>query len=155
MADKKIALVPAYEPGDTLLPLLRQLREAGFATLVVDDGSGAAYQNLFDAAREYADVYSYLPNRGKGFALKKGFSLLAERFGPDATVVTSDPAPRRISATEWQTARSSSATSTRSPESGPAVAASLRGRTRGATGLSGPLLLRSVICVPGRYSRVP
>ena len=90
MEDKKIALVPAYEPGDTLLPLLRQLREAGFATLVVDDGSGAAYQNLFDAAREYADVYSYLPNRGKGFALKKGFSILAERFGPDATVVTLD-----------------------------------------------------------------
>jgi putative flippase GtrA len=90
MAQIKLALIPAYEPGPTLLPLLRQLREAGFETLVVDDGSGPRFQDTFDAAREYAEVLSYIPNHGKGFALKKGLARLHEAYGGSGVVVTLD-----------------------------------------------------------------
>ena len=90
MTTPKLALIPAYEPGDALLPLLRELSAAGFACVVVDDGSGPAYDRVFSDAREYAAVVSYVPNRGKGFALKKGFSYIEDHYGPGAVVVTLD-----------------------------------------------------------------
>ena len=87
---KQIALIPAYEPGQTLLPLLRALREAGFTVVVVDDGSGPAYASVFDEAGSLASVCSYFPNRGKGSALKTGFAWIEDHYGLDAVVVTLD-----------------------------------------------------------------
>ena len=34
-------LIPAYEPDAELIGLTKQLRAAGFAVVVVDDGSGS------------------------------------------------------------------------------------------------------------------
>ena len=40
-------IIPAYEPDEKLLKLLRQLKEAGIVhIIVVDDGSGSDYQAI-------------------------------------------------------------------------------------------------------------
>ena len=51
---KYVALIPAFEPGESLPELLQKLRAADFACVVVDDGSGPAYREIFQRAEEYA-----------------------------------------------------------------------------------------------------
>lgn len=87
---KYVALIPAYEPGESLPELLPKLRAAGFECIVVDDGSGAAYREIFDRAQEYATVLSYETNQGKGYALKHGLAYIAANFQDEFVIVTLD-----------------------------------------------------------------
>ena len=73
-------LVPAFRPGPALLQTLADLRSArpGWAVVVVDDGSGAAYAGPLDRARASgAEVVTLPVNRGKGAALKAGLAHVA------------------------------------------------------------------------------
>lgn len=85
-----VALIPAYEPDEALLLLLSELKRAGFEIVIVDDGSGEAYASLFEAAAVYGKVISYLPNRGKGYALRAGLSYIKDTYPADRVVVTVD-----------------------------------------------------------------
>ena len=76
MVDIDAVLIPAYEPEKQLIGLTKQLKEAGFAVVVVDDGSGPAYGEIFDAVRENASVVVHEKNRGKGAALKTGMAYI-------------------------------------------------------------------------------
>ena len=85
-------LVPAYRPGPALLDTLTDLRTArpDWGLVVVDDGSGAAYADLFrQAAAAGADVVTLPANRGKGAALKAGFAHVMTT-GPGSPVVCAD-----------------------------------------------------------------
>ena len=85
-----IVLIPAYEPGRRLVELVRDLRSAdpGLGVLVVDDGSGAGYADVFRRAGVAgADVLTHDRNRGKGAALKTGFAHLE---GAGEAVVCAD-----------------------------------------------------------------
>jgi len=87
-----IILVPAYEPGDSLVRIVRELRDDSpwSIVLVVDDGSGPAYASVFDAARaQGAEVIGYNRNHGKGYALRTGFRHVLAHY-PDEAVVTAD-----------------------------------------------------------------
>ena len=42
-----LVLIPAYEPDQQLISLTRQLHAQGLQVLVVNDGSGTEYQNIF------------------------------------------------------------------------------------------------------------
>ena len=87
-----VILVPAYEPDERLVALVRAIRDVDpwQPIVVVDDGSGAAYAPVFAACRRLgADVIGHLPNRGKGFALRRGFAHVAERY-PGLHVVCAD-----------------------------------------------------------------
>ncbi|BBH71131.1 glycosyl transferase [Actinoplanes sp. OR16] len=85
-----IVLIPAYQPDARLVELCGQL--GAYRILVVDDGSGPAYQEVFAAAREAgAEVITLDHNRGKGFALKTGFAHIAARHpGQDVVCADSD-----------------------------------------------------------------
>ncbi|MEA5051809.1 MAG: bifunctional glycosyltransferase family 2/GtrA family protein [Oscillospiraceae bacterium] len=92
---RKIALIPAYEPDLLLLRLLESLREASFTCVVVDDGSGPAYADIFASAGACAEVISCAENRGKGSALKTGLQYIKEHYaeehsGGGCVVVTLD-----------------------------------------------------------------
>ncbi len=83
-----IVLIPSYEPDRRLLDLLDDL--AGQTVVVVDDGSGAAFRTVFDAARARgATVLHHEVNRGKGGALRTGFAHIA-RTHPGAAIVCAD-----------------------------------------------------------------
>ena len=99
-----IVLIPAYEPGQSLLELLRDLSDLGCSRgcdksyshtrdttiIVVDDGSGPDYAQIFDEARSHAIVLTHKENRGKGAALKAGLSYIEEHCVPNAVIVTMD-----------------------------------------------------------------
>lgn len=87
-----IVLIPSYEPDERLVHLAEVLRDADIATavLVVDDGSGPAYAPVFDAVRELGcTVIGHEQNRGKGYALKRGFAFVQSQF-PGHDVVCAD-----------------------------------------------------------------
>ncbi len=72
-------IIPSLNPDDKLLSLLADLREAGFAhLLVVNDGSSADYDEYFKTARDNygCTVLRHAVNQGKGRALKTAFNHL-------------------------------------------------------------------------------
>lgn len=87
---RRIALIPAYEPDGALLKLLNELSLAGFEIIVVDDGSGVIYSDLFQEVESKAVLLRHLNNRGKGAALKTGFSYIKKYFDEDIVIVTLD-----------------------------------------------------------------
>ena len=90
MLKKRIALIPAYEPKTAFVNLVRDIKNFGFDVVVVDDGSGAEYGDIFSALLKYAYVISYSENKGKGYALKEGFKYINSHYLCDYTVVTMD-----------------------------------------------------------------
>jgi glycosyltransferase involved in cell wall biosynthesis len=87
-----IILIPAYEPDQQLPALIRSIRDAEpWATVVVvDDGSGPEYKDVFDGVNALGcHVIGYARNRGKGFALKTGFGFIADHL-PGRNVVCAD-----------------------------------------------------------------
>ena len=84
-----LVLIPAYEPDDRLVALVTSLLPQ-YPVLVVDDGSGPDYAAVFsECARAGARVVHHTHNRGKGAALRTGFSI-AERDLAGEDVVTAD-----------------------------------------------------------------
>lgn len=86
-------IIPAYEPDEKLLKLLRQLKEAGIVhIIVVDDGSGGDYQELFSQAEavEGCEVLHHAVNLGKGRALKTAFNACLLKFPELCGCVTAD-----------------------------------------------------------------
>lgn len=87
-----VILIPAYEPDERLLTLMRNLvvELPHYDIVVVDDGSGPDHQPVFDAAHALgAQVITHEHNRGKGAALKTGFSYVHDAY-PDKDVVCVD-----------------------------------------------------------------
>lgn len=87
-----LVLIPSYEPDERLVRLVADLRASApdVHVLVVDDGSGPAYRDVFDRVRgPGCIVLTYPGNRGKGCALKTGFAF-AERHHPGQGVVCAD-----------------------------------------------------------------
>lgn len=74
------ALIPAFQPGSELVALTQELAATDLAPIVVvDDGSGPAYANLF---RELpARLVTHPTNRGKGAALKTGLASHTPELG--------------------------------------------------------------------------
>ena len=90
MTIRNIALIPAYEPDPILIRLVEELSGAGFAVVVVDDGSGSDYHEIFKDAARHAAVLTHFKNRGKGQALKTALSYIWENFSEDSVIVTVD-----------------------------------------------------------------
>lgn len=87
-----IILIPSFEPDDRLLTIVCALRSTApdVRVVVVDDGSGPHYAELFAAVQHSgADVIGYDDNRGKGHALKFGFNYIRKNH-PDDAVVCAD-----------------------------------------------------------------
>ncbi|MCR2803378.1 bifunctional glycosyltransferase family 2/GtrA family protein [Paenibacillus soyae] len=87
-----ICLIPSYEPDNRLTQLIHELKAQINATIViVDDGSGPLYRHLFEQARrEGCIVLTHLTNKGKGRALKTGFSYILDLPDPQGAVVCAD-----------------------------------------------------------------
>jgi glycosyltransferase involved in cell wall biosynthesis len=87
---EKIALIPAYEPSETLLELLRELNDAHFGIVLVDDGSGEKYRRIFSEAGRFGKVLVHDTNLGKGKALKTGLAFISRHCSESSVVVTLD-----------------------------------------------------------------
>ena len=90
---KVTAVVPSYKPDEKLSGVIAGLRQAGFERIIlVDDGSGEAYQELFRQAQLQPGcvLLRQEQNGGKGKALKTAFSWFLEHCQQDVGVVTVD-----------------------------------------------------------------
>ncbi len=85
----RVALIPSYEPDFVLLDVVKELLDNGFNVVVVNDGSGIKYNEVFDQLPKEAHYLSYEKNQGKGHALKHGLQYIKDNFN-ECTVVTLD-----------------------------------------------------------------
>lgn len=87
---KKIALIPSYEPNDKLIAILKELKEAKFEIILVNDGSNKEYDKIFNKCEKYCSKYlSYKENHGKGYALKTGLNYINDNY-KNVVVITMD-----------------------------------------------------------------
>jgi glycosyltransferase involved in cell wall biosynthesis len=86
-------LVPAYRPDGSLVSLVSALKSRKSGEIVIiDDGSGPEYQDIFDELRQRPGVcvLSHAVNLGKGAALKTGINYVMGTFPAAKGVVTAD-----------------------------------------------------------------
>jgi len=86
-------LIPAYRPAASLPDLVRALvAKAVPAIVIVDDGSGPEYQELFSRATAFPHVHlvRHAANLGKGAALKTGINYALCAFPELVGIVTAD-----------------------------------------------------------------
>ena len=90
---KVVILIPSFEPDEKLPKLLNDLQGYPFEKiLIVNDGSDKKFDTVFDECRAFpkVEVIGYEENRGKGFALKKGFRYIQEHYPDFKAIVTAD-----------------------------------------------------------------
>lgn len=90
--DQVAVVIPAYQPSDDLPRVVSGIVAAGLRlVIVVDDGSGPAYAEVFAAAsRAGAEVVQHDVNRGKGVALRTAMAHVLDRAPDLAGIVTAD-----------------------------------------------------------------
>ncbi len=86
---KVCILVPTYNNAKTLENLLNDLKVFDAYIIVVNDGSTDDTENIL---LKFAGIHSvsYSPNRGKGYALRKGFRIAVEQGFDYAISIDSD-----------------------------------------------------------------
>ena len=88
-------MIPAYQPDEKLIDLCSDLRESADmdavpVIIIVDDGSGEGYADIFSrAAGMDAVLLRHEKNRGKGAAIKTGLSYIKNDLN-GYSVVTAD-----------------------------------------------------------------
>ena len=90
---KRYVVIPAYEPGENLPALVSEVTAAGLVPVVVDDGSGQGYREIFEQVTAEAQVLHHEVNKGKGQALKTAFFYIKNNEtenGEEFFVVTMD-----------------------------------------------------------------
>ncbi len=90
--DKTIILIPAYEPDNKLIKLLRSIKDKNNEAdiIVVNDGSNSKYDEIFNLSKRYATVLAYEENHGKGYALKYGLTYIKIHYKDNYFIVTMD-----------------------------------------------------------------
>ena len=88
---KTALIIPAYKPGKEMIELLEQFRgNEDFLPLVVDDGSGEAFEEVFDRVPDFAVLLRHEVNRGKGAALKTAMRYVLESLPECGLALTAD-----------------------------------------------------------------
>ena len=85
-----VVIIPAYKP-ETILPfLVEQVRTYGRQVIVVDDGSGKEYQNIFEKVQNYCTLLIHRQNRGKGAAIKTALAYIRKEIPDCDTIAVMD-----------------------------------------------------------------
>lgn len=85
-----VVLIPAYKPDKELIKLVEELHSEGLQILIVDDGSGKEYEDIFKIVSEMAVVIHSPKNEGKGNALKRGMEAIRKYYPDCSNFITTD-----------------------------------------------------------------
>lgn len=91
--EKEIPLIiPAYEPDERMLSLIKDLRvQYKGSIIIVNDGSSSDYDYLYEKASNYGcDIIKHYINMGKGRALKDAFNYCLNKYPDMIGCVTAD-----------------------------------------------------------------
>lgn len=89
-------IIPAYEPDERLIKLLKEFREKNVRDVIlVDDGSSVEYKEIFQQAKQILReidgiLLIHECNQGKGRALKTAFSYILDNCPEAIGTVTAD-----------------------------------------------------------------
>jgi len=84
-------VIPSYKPSHNIVDLVAELGEYFERILIVDDGGGTAYEEIFSACKEKgAIVVTHSVNQGKGRALKTAFNYCLVNNYVNKGIVTVD-----------------------------------------------------------------
>ena len=88
---KTAVSLPVYNPDEKFLHLVEGLSKRGFKVVAVNDGSLERCDEFFKRAERFADVIGYKENKGKGYALKRGFEYIGNNLADEVDyIVTAD-----------------------------------------------------------------
>lgn len=76
----KAVIVPAYQPDETLEAVADQLWVCRYQIIVVDDGSGEEYRQIFERIKDICVVLTHSVNRGKGAAIKTALRYIQKEM---------------------------------------------------------------------------
>lgn len=76
MKKDTVILIPSYEPDERLITLVDELLKLEYPIIVVNDGSKEKFDAIFDQVKDKVTYLKHPKNKGKGIALKHGFSYL-------------------------------------------------------------------------------
>lgn len=83
-------LIPSYEPDQSLVGLVTSLKEEGFDIILVNDGSSEEFDFIFNQVKDKVIYLKQTPNKGKGAALRYGFSYANLNPNGHKYVITCD-----------------------------------------------------------------
>lgn len=83
-------LIPSFKPDYHLFKVCEELFSSFKQILIIDDGSGEEYKDVFNKVNEFAKVIHLDVNKGKGVALKEGFKQVLSYFPNTKFVVSVD-----------------------------------------------------------------
>lgn len=81
-----VVIIPAFQPDETLITIAEQLCSLEYKMIVVDDGSGEDYQQIFENLSDRATVLHHSENQGKGVAIKTALTYIKNEM-PDRDVI--------------------------------------------------------------------
>ena len=88
---KTALIIPAYKPGTDMLQLLAKVEgNDDFIPVVVNDGSGNEFDNIFEQVPSWAVLLRHEVNRGKGAALKTAICHVLENMPECDIALTAD-----------------------------------------------------------------
>ena len=88
-----IVVIPAYEPDEKLLGVIRDfIEQTTYPIIVVNDGSSETCHPVFDAVKEFPQVtlLEHDHNKGKGAALKTAYAYIGEHCPEAEAILTVD-----------------------------------------------------------------
>ncbi len=100
MKKKITVVVPAYKPDEKLLAMLADLVQDGFDDIiVVNDGSGAEFESVFEEVKKIPEctLLIHEVNKGKGAAMKTAFAWFLENRPEHECVITADADGQHLS----------------------------------------------------------
>lgn len=86
-----IVIIPAYQPDEKLVKLVRQLKaETDYPIVIVDDGCTGDSRNVFGQLEADAVILHHEINCGKGKALRTAMEYIYENYPHSEGIVTVD-----------------------------------------------------------------
>ena len=88
---KTAVLLPVYNPDVKFPAIVRELKARGFEVVVCNDGSDPKFEPIFDEVKDKVYYVTYNHNKGKGYALKRGFEFIGNNLADTVDyIVTAD-----------------------------------------------------------------
>lgn len=92
--NRTVIVIPSLEPDQKLISLLETIQyfDQSFPILVIDDGSGVEYQQIFDDIEKISQcqVIHHKMNKGKGAALKTALREVLSHYPQVERMITID-----------------------------------------------------------------
>lgn len=93
-----VVVIPSYEPDERILEIAETLVESGRNVVVVNDGSGWKYRDIFSTLKARGCiVLNHAVNKGKGAAIKTALEwIMAEMPEADAVVTVDGDGQHKV-----------------------------------------------------------